>query len=633
MSNNFDVVVPHEDKKLGSLREYRDKSEIGFQIKRDLLTKYIKEDQRSKEGFYLGYREEFVGLLSQCYGVESLLLLMNAYNVEMTPEEKQLIVKTIESILVHVDEHGYDMDPFIESKDTSQLFGKKKYRYTDSITWVLSVITQARFAYKNNYLTFSTELNKRLAEIARDILIFLIETVIGGENNPQGWGYINGCTSPSIYFTYTVTESFNDFEDYILGNEDINTIKDNEFLEQINIGLSPDELLHNRMANIKGKLGSAIWEKFKNVLHTEFMSDTGTIITRDQIRNSTRTSALFSTIYIVCTLIYCETDKLPEYIDNDRIQTLIGQALQMVSNFYDVLKSDGLDNIVDKHLVSFDQPHTEKRLINKIISSASIYLTTLTPMLLKANSLLTFYVTQFPEREMSRYFDIAIKKRVNNGEHWLWEEGKYDLATTERYVEAILDFYDYYEKFEQTYLKSQLGVIEEEQKIELRLRQDLLPKLREQVTEELRRSHENDLFDLRKEITNEFQLEELINKKIEKAIQEQTIIIIERMFEEITAINKGEVSGTDEDLPFDLSDLFMSVIKSYFYKFTYEALKIDDEIFTKDELVHEFEEDFEQFIQAWFSYLVTYGGKHGMRWFFRNNERDDSKYLRNRELN
>lgn len=629
MTNTFDVIVSHEGKKLGALREYRDKSELAAQIKQDLLTKYFPGDSENKEGFFLGYREEYVGLLSQCYGATSLLLLLTSFGTTMNDAEKAIIIRTVEYVLDHVEEHGYDIDPFIETKKTEDIFTSKEYRYTDSLSWVLTLITQTRYAFVNEKLVISDELNQRLAENARGILRFYIETVIGGEGNPQGWGYVNGCEEPSIYFTYAVTECFNDFEDYIMGNEAINTPEDKEFLKQLNQGLPAGEELHKRLSKIKIQLGMNYWDKFKDVLHTDFLSDMGSVIKRDQIRTSTRTSALFTNVYLICILIYCETDKyLSSDQEKDRLLIIARQALQMVSSYYDVLKSDGLDNIVDRHIISFEQNHPEKKKLNKIFSSSSIYSTTLTPMLIKANSLLTFYVTQFPEREMSRYFDMAIEKRINDGEQWLWEGSKYELATTQRYIEAILDFYDYYENFEKAYLRSKLEVAEEEIKIEQRLRDELTPILRTEVEAELQSDHARELENLKQEITSQYQIEGLIDEKIEKAIQSKTLEILKSAFSSIVSVNKTPQLMEEETS--ELAATFMSAIRSYFYKYTYEARKIDDKAFeTKDELLEKFNEDFEEFIQAWFSYIVTHKGKHGMRWFFDNMERDDSKYLLN----
>jgi len=618
-----DVIL----REIGALREYVDKSILGNQIKDDLLSKYFKGDQKANEGFYIGYREEYVGLLTQCYGTIGLLILQNGFGVELNDQEKSIIIRTLELVLDHVDEFGYDLSPFIEENTTIKIFKDKRYRYTDSLSWVLSLITNVRFAYKQSYLELTEELNNRLAINARDILNFYINTVIGGEENPVGWGYLNNCKDPSIYFTYAATESYNDFEDYILGNDEIGTTEDREFLDLINEGYSDEQQLHKRMSEIKKKLGLTTWDRFKQKIHTEFLNDNGSVVSKDQIINSTRTSALFTNIFLVCTLIYCETDRL---LNNDeekeRLLILTGQSLQMVSSYYDELKNKGLESIVDKHILSFE-PHPDPDVPNKIFTDTSIHSTTLTPMLIKANSLLTFYVTQFPDREMSRYFDMAVEKRINNGEQWLWEENKYDLATTERYIEAILDFYDYYEKYEKAYIRTKIELDQEEQEMERRISERLRPELLKQVENELIKSHEAELQQQKAELISQFKIEELINEKILNAIQTQTANEIKKFFEEITLENnKSDVRMKGEDSP-DSASIFIMAIQSYLLRFAKDARQIDDEI-SNNELMSMFETDINTFLKGWFTYLAMYRGQHGLRWFFENYQNNEPRLLR-----
>ncbi len=611
----------------GALRLYVDISILGNQIKDDLLSKYFKGDQKTNEGFYIGYREEYVGLLTQCYGTIGLLVLQNYFHVVLNDQEKSIIIRTLELILDHVDEFGYDLSPFIEEKTTVQIFKDKRYRYTDSLSWVLSLITNVRFAYKNNYLELSEELNNCLATTARDILSFYIDTVIGGEVHPVGWGYLNGCKDPSIYFTYAATESYNDFEDYILGNDEIGTKEDREFLDLINEGYSGNQQLHKRMSEIKKKLGLTTWDKFKEKIHTEFLNDNGSVVPKDQIINSTRNSALFTNIFLVSTLIYCETDR---YLKNDeekeRLLILTGQSLQMVSSYYDILKNKGLESIVDKHILSFE-PHPDPDVPNKIFTDTSIHSTTLTPMLIKANSLLTFYVTKFPDREMSRYFEMAVEKRINNGEQWLWEENKYDLATTERYIEAILDFYDYYEKYEKPYVLTEMEMDRKEQEMERRISEQIRPELLQQVEIELKESHEAELQQQKAELISQFKIEELINEKIQNAIQTQTATEIKKFFEEISLENNNSDGRMKGEASSDSVNIFIMAIKSYLLRFAKDARQIDDEI-SNNELMNMFETDVNTFLKGWFTYLAMYRGQHGLRWFFENYQNNETRLLR-----
>ena len=392
---------------------------------------------------------------------------------------------------------------------------------------------------------------------------------------------------------------------------------------------------------IKKEIGLNLWDKYKDRLHTDFFSDNGMLITRDQIRNSTRTSALFYTIYVVCTLIYCETDKelVKKYgkdgeEQKERMMLLCKQAIQMVSSFYDVMKNEQLDNIVDKHILSFEQKHEDKKELSKIFSGASIYSSTLTPMLLKASGLLTFYITQFPEREMGRFLDMAIEKRVNNGAQWLWEDSKYDLATTERYIEAILDFYDYYDKYEKTYLKTKIEVSEERQKV----MDEIRPEVEAQVEKDLKEKHQAALqaqkaaheTELQKRVS-EFKIEALIDEKIEHAIQTRTQEVIKAALDEIISANKNTHG---ENIPI-LSVTFREVIMSYFYKYAYRVRNNGDsqngEDFTDEELMDIFNEDAEKFVQSWFLYLLDNNKQgNGMRWLF-NYTKGDSKFLKNPE--
>lgn len=243
----------------GIFSQYRDKSEIGELILKEMLTKKYSYSQKGKKGFFMAENERGkIGILSQCLGLETVALLRN-YNVNYFNEsedlEKRIGVITdtlsnifssleltqdkVDSILRYGGESVnlvYDCTPFFDNDDTDDEYIKIN-DYVDSMAKVLETFCEFRGFYyqaKQNNVNIEVEgfsdLSKTIdALIIKSIVDINISALKLKEPIPyyigdkllkdaynqdmlyKGWSYCNmlgAKAEPSLYYTYSVCSAY-----------------------------------------------------------------------------------------------------------------------------------------------------------------------------------------------------------------------------------------------------------------------------------------------------------------------------------------------------------------------------------------------------------------------------------------
>ena len=624
-----------------TFRVYKDRSYIGKKILKDLIAKRDGEyvsGGNTYHGYYLTDRNKDVGLLSQLYGANGLFTLVNRYNVfnekksDTTQDELISGIKsTLYDVLNYVETKGYDLNPYIDDNINKELFHNNEHdiQYVGAMTWALSLFVSAKKALRKGLLTFNVDseeeakaatakLSGRLHKQIKRIIQFFLDTHID-EVGSIGWGYANGCTEPSLFFTYSVIEAYSDFEDNAVLD------RDDELLDYLNEGITKDEeRLEIRYRNLCYRVGDRTWETYKHYLKNHFFNDryTGTTvatISKEEIMNMSRSSVLFNTLYVVFILFYSYTNSRKQRYDKDAERTdeeleeivnTITRALQLVQNFYEDMKATGDESIIDRQIISFNQKNALIPNFGKRLNEETIQASSLLPMLVKANNLVALWILKFPQQSMTDLFDEVLSAK--NEEKWLWESKRFDILSTERFMEAIADYFDYYEEYEKNYADKLLNKTRLEKQLTEKIIIDQEAEYKLKLKEATNALEKQTMSKIEQQIRAEYTIEPQIDKKIEavvsKTIDERIEELLIGALGSISKYNRADTQEKRDEInltPFEerLRDALSRYNKSHFSPAIRAVCDDRDDIRYK-ELDAAIDEDVNDFIAAYFAFVA-----------------------------
>ena len=279
------------------------------------------------------------------------------------------------------------------------------------------------------------------------------------------------------------------------------------------------------------KISNDLWEEAKknDKLENNFVYDDFSfyIATEEAIKSGGQTNALFAGLLQISICLYSTYDLVILYTKEDEnnrgkfgqkvyddMQNTMLLHIQRVQRFFDELEKEGKAFGVDSLTLRFSEDYDEKngsdeklsdRDLAEKLRKQSIHITSLTPMLLKTNNLISNYVIKFPQKQMGaslirigekRFYD---RKKTDSDENkkysWFWDSDGYHAMSNYYYVGAIFDFYAYYDTYERQYiarytdlrdtLKKDLGFTDSVREY-YQKKDDEITKLREEHERELK---------------------------------------------------------------------------------------------------------------------------------------------------
>jgi len=181
------------------------------------------------------------GIITQCAGAVSLLLLHKTFANEKQVIQPQDKAKTVEIILTVfnsvkqlVGDWGYNATPFASGNQTKDIFSSDK-GYIGSLTWVLSLCMLIRYNNRMAYLEFPDEFLQEITEAIPELLKTICLSQIMIDDTTGAWGFSTDSDNISLYFTYTVSASLGDYYDYLFEEfKDCDRNEDIELKEMLN---------------------------------------------------------------------------------------------------------------------------------------------------------------------------------------------------------------------------------------------------------------------------------------------------------------------------------------------------------------------------------------------------------------
>lgn len=364
-----------------------------------------------------------------------------------------------------------------------------------------------------NRLRFSEEeIDVMLNSIATGIK-FLTECYIDASKQysgklAKGWNFTKDCLEPSLYFSYAVSECYMDiytaFQPIIdKRNIDLkiaDILKDPTYQitgDEYLMYLSPDDKItysdihaespeykrlqklfdiingsHNYYYKLEEQVQESArdaWNLSESNIDTKFYNGnlSGTIDV-STIENSSSSDALFNNLFVINNVISGGldeeiNDRLARAIDDDEMSNIQGEydtfleklqaALQRTIRYNKVFKSKSKDYIINDYYICCNEEFRgENRKKSQELRKRRIKVSTISPLLIKTNNLISEFLTKYPQVEMIKYLDELIMRNRSvdsDGEYiWIWENNEYLITANYYYITSLASFYKYLDTYE-----------------------------------------------------------------------------------------------------------------------------------------------------------------------------------------
>ena len=604
------------DKNLGAdgsnsaiFKSYVDKATLGQWILESTLAQRVTTDEEfnvtpdgKHRAFFNDSKDSEVGYLSDIYGYVGVLSLAMRMGVKLTKEQKDDITDNICLILDFIGEFGYTLYPYVTDAENASerglLFGKL-LPYMGAMTWALSFFTSVRAAVKSGLITLEQRRQDAIVSNIKKIIETFNRSFIQTEDGQMGWGYTEGCNSPSLFFTYSVLEAYSDFEDNVfdityINDEEYRTVKDEELLVALNKGRDEDSVrVEEEWKDKCYTVADRVWNVYKDVLKDDFVDDSFLkgfhIVEREDILKSERSNALFNNIYLVSILLYGYVNRRAN--DKDDVVMTMEAALQNVQRVYNQLRRDGLEYLVDTYIIPFKSWHCDRKNCYQKLNYKMLVDASLMPMLVKANNIIAYYISQYPVKQMSVLFEDLFDNMQGDGK-WIWESKGYDVKINERYIEAIADFYAYYEDYERDYAEKKSS----KDKATKDLIRSEREKERKRVFEDAEAAAESKFRRREQEVRAEYVIENEIRRAIEGGVVGTFTSILDGVTQKLAS---GE-EMTDAEAKLYAS--MQSFVGAYIAKLLSDAVTDKD---TLDKVLANAKTDTGLFLAEWTERLVA----------------------------
>lgn len=498
--------------------------EIAHGIFNGLKTEY----EKNKNQFILDKRNKNSGLLSDCAGVSTVLVLGNTFDIDLSDFTEQ-IIETINKILNYVNERGYDYTPLILLEEHTDFYDQKfdgELYFTESVAWVLTAMLHFRRSISTDKIVPSPELRIKVNDSIVKCLRLIVESATEVQLSDKsvikaGWGALKGCTKPDLYFSASIMETLADFADFVLG--EYSSI-DYEFKAFIESNDENKDLL-KELGRIRKNVGIWLFDHYKDDIDDA-------IITIDKDNGD---SNIINNMYIVEMLIFsnadiitndfCEpikdgeviilkenNDKGMEYFlginnaeEKSEVQQKIEHAIYFIRKIYDtkiwdkdIAKMAAKPTTKDKTRFDYKLHFDNHKLSEKIeqVVDGKLSDKSLKPLFVRINMLFAYYINRFPDRRIIEVYNSLVTGGTRTDLGLFGNGSTSELLFTAKVADSVIDYVDYKEAFggEEDPLddddKGKRGTLEEsvekyiQERIDKKINDEILIKKMEVIYEE-----------------------------------------------------------------------------------------------------------------------------------------------------
>lgn len=626
------------------------KEDLADKIMNDLLKEYHRYN-----AFSLSEDEE-IGLHSNAAGGMMILQLINGLNFdneEKMKEINQIINETLEKIFKHIEMYGFDFSPIIDKEKTKEIFSKEKYDFheyysIEAVTWILSFFTQLRRGIIDKKITVNSVYNEKVIVWIKKLLEYIESASIQVDiYNPDdkkyikenaAWGYLNKSEEASLYYTSIVIETLSEFDDYIIVSDPDLQEKykpDEELLEYLGTDrieknnkiylVSKNENESNIICEIfqkKSDFEGAYEGLIQKTSKWVWYSYNEQIYNGDiEVKQNYFNDKVYAMIFILEIMALSYTE---EYIDKNQVEEVIEAGMFFIDKRIKEISKNKANKLqLFSYQAEFDEIIDDEELslkLNRIINKSLLIGPNLRPLRIKLGGLYAFFFTKYPDKKMGLELEkIFVEKSENR---FIWDSMEYNLLYSQKVVEALSEFFNYYDAFEKDYIQIYEETQKEKEKLVNRLREEVREEVEENIKKELTIKHKQEIAGIQEKLVSQEQmllngkfsiykdLKDFVNECIEEkmaqkkeANKEENIIEFNKVLEKIDNVYRKETEDieltTNEK---DLGDLL--------YRLNYSLLYNDISKLSYDQIVA-MESEYEKKIPRIYHQLFVYLEKEG----------------------
>lgn len=192
----------------------------------------------------------------------------------------------------------------------------------------------------------------------------------------------------------------------------------------------------------------------------------GSVVDMDVLPRSSRDNSFFNNLFVIGILLNAAydveqlaRDKANGTDEYEQMLKTFQLSVQNTQRCYDEMASKGLLYKIDSYILDFSERVDEYNAeLTKQLRRVNMAVVPLLPLMLKSNNLINEYVVRFPQKQMTDSLKDIIRNRKTDADgmaNWVWDKDGYNAITNYYYVDALIAFYRYYERFEAPYVNSE----------------------------------------------------------------------------------------------------------------------------------------------------------------------------------
>jgi len=321
---------------------------------------------------------------------------------------------------------------------------------------------------------------------------------------------------PSLFFTYAVLEAFSEVEEIFTDKKSVLNGRIKEFSFSDN---------YQKLVDNVRLSGYTLWREYKDSLAKGFFSEKGEEFSISDIVDKGVDNAHFNTLFVILSVIYSSVNRIlrvdKDFYPLDKLKDTLSVAsldsdiasyanlIQSAMPRFDALRREsvakGKEFKIQDYIVEIEHEWLtedaakdeavlrdirETNVFDKLIGAS------LVPLLTRANNLFALYISRYPKKEISEYFNRLTKSRISVSSvcyhyekaeknlsyyeeyivdketgkqkadwkafiqdnskdmYWLWGAAdSFDTQAGAKAINAVIDFYEYYETYEQPFIE------------------------------------------------------------------------------------------------------------------------------------------------------------------------------------
>lgn len=419
---------------------------------------YVKEDndiQRFRDAEY-----ESRGLQTSTQGVISFLLLSSAFGIKLNERCSTLVHDELTFIIKTVSSNGYNLTPRYNVKKAKEFKNNSGGLYSiETTSLVLSTAILAKWTLSQKLIELPTDVVTKLKDTAIESLCLLCDS----QHSNGGWSFagIHGSDSikepigvADLYNTYTASETLADLGDYVLGetdgidpDPDLKEWFDQKLLEKADHARqeAANWLINLYVVDPEATTSLGICPiQPPSTDNNELLPGGKLAIPPYQSNGQQNFDSIYRTLYVIDTLIVNGADeRFQENAQAVRSAIAHGIYLNRIQLDHAFTNKDYWNDAEkSKLIVRLEGGNITKE------KNLSLEDQNLLPLALRCNALYCYYISEGPDSFMELWMQRLLDSR--DKQSGLWDDIGVSVAITEKSIEAIIDYYDYFKKLKET---------------------------------------------------------------------------------------------------------------------------------------------------------------------------------------